>query len=83
MKQHELLSGMLSEYLHQATMNLDIATDQGATPYERAMAAMVATRFFGLLMPVATELQVLIRAGKLNQEAQDPLAFDPTEGREA
>ncbi len=73
MKQYELLSGMLSEYLHQATMNLDIATDQGATGYERAMAAMVATRSLSLLTTLAIELNVMVQAGKLNQEAQDPL----------
>ncbi len=73
MKQYQVLLTTLDDCARQAAMNMDIATDPGATPYERAMSAMVASRSLSLLMTMATELNVMVQAGKLYQEAIDPL----------
>ncbi len=73
MKQYVALSDLLYDNMKQADEHMDISTDQGATPYERVVSQMVASRCLSLVSTLATELNVMVRAGKLNQEALDPL----------
>ncbi len=73
MKQYEVISSMLADYLKQSNMHMDICTDTGATSYERAMSALVASRSLSMVSTLATELHVMVRANKLNQEAIDLL----------
>ncbi len=74
MRQYEVLSSMIADYMQQANQALDRATDPGGSLYDRAMGHMVASRCLSVVATLAIETKVLVEARKLEQEAIDPIA---------